>query len=116
MPEITITLPRSVLDALRLRERTTGEPVEHLVATALARELGLDHATLFQVSTAGALVAGVYEGVVTAAELSGHGDLGLGTFAGLDGEMVLVDGRCWRVAGTGEVTEASPATGSRSRW
>ena len=48
--------------------------------------------TLYQVSTATALVEGIYQGAVRVATLREHGDLGLGTFENLDGEMVIVDG------------------------
>jgi acetolactate decarboxylase len=34
-----------------------------------------------------------------------HGDFGLGTFANLDGEMVVLDGRVYQVQGTGRVSE-----------
>ena len=34
-------------------------------------------------------------------------DLGLGTFADLDGEMVVVDGHFWRVPGAGAIREAA---------
>jgi acetolactate decarboxylase len=36
-----------------------------------------------------------------------HGDFGLGTFENLDGEMVILDGRVYRVQGDGNVSEAS---------
>jgi acetolactate decarboxylase len=61
---------------------------------------------LFQISTSGALVAGVYSGLSTAKTVLEHGDFGLGAFADLDGEMVIVDGRAFRVQGTGQVSEA----------
>ena len=48
--------------------------------------------TLYQVSTASALVEGIYQGAVRVSTLREHGDLGLGTFEGLDGEMVIADG------------------------
>jgi acetolactate decarboxylase len=95
------------MDALLTRARTTGEPFEHIVMRALADQLKVPHATLFQVSTSGALVEGISQGIVTVGELKRHGDLGLGTFADLDGEMVVVDGRFWRVPGTGAVREAA---------
>ena len=44
--------------------------------------------TLSQVSTINALLAGVYDGILTVGELKGYGDFGIGTFEGLDGEMV----------------------------
>jgi acetolactate decarboxylase len=64
---------------------------------------------LFQASTIGALLEGAYDGDLTFAELAEHGDLGLGTLNGLDGEMIALDGRFYRadVDGTaGEVDEA----------
>jgi hypothetical protein len=41
--------------------------------------------TLYQVSTATALVEGIYQGAVQIATLREHGDLGLGTFERLEG-------------------------------
>jgi acetolactate decarboxylase len=61
--------------------------------------------TLYQVSTAAALVAGIYQGAVRVATLREHGDLGLGTFEGLDGEMVIVDGHFFQVRSDGTVRE-----------
>lgn len=51
---------------------------------------------LFQASTIGALLDGAYEGDLSFAELAEHGDLGLGTLNGLDGEMIALDGRFYR--------------------
>jgi acetolactate decarboxylase len=50
----------------------------------------------FQTSTLEALLDGRYEGDVTIGELRRHGDLGLGTLDGLDGELAVVDGEFWR--------------------
>ena len=61
--------------------------------------------TLYQVSTATALVEGIYQGAVQVAALREHGDLGLGTFEGLDGEMVVVDGHFFQVHSDGSVGE-----------
>ena len=47
---------------------------------------------LFQASTIGALLDGAFEGDLSFAELAEHGDLGLGTLNGLDGEMIALDG------------------------
>ncbi|MFP5222917.1 MAG: acetolactate decarboxylase [Acidobacteriota bacterium] len=47
---------------------------------------------LYQYSTLAALMAGNYEGQATVGELAAKGDFGLGTFNGLDGEMVVLDG------------------------
>jgi len=61
--------------------------------------------TLYQVSTATALVEGIYQGAVPVAALRKHGDLGLGTFEDLDGEMVIVDGHFFQVRSDGAVRE-----------
>jgi len=55
--------------------------------------------TLYQISTSSALVEGVYSGSVCSSVLLKHGDFGLGTFEGLDGEMVILDGQIYQVTG-----------------
>jgi acetolactate decarboxylase len=64
---------------------------------------------LFQASTIAALLDGAYDGDLTFAELAEHGDLGLGTLNGLDGEMIALDGRFYRAAADGAVAEVAPA-------
>src|SRR6266550_212003 len=54
--------------------------------------------TLYQISTSSALVEGVYSGSVYSSVLLEHGDFGLGTFEGLDGEMVILEGEIYQVA------------------
>src|ERR1700729_3613917 len=51
---------------------------------------------LFQTSTIQALLGGAFDGDVTLAELLEHGDLGLGTLNGLDGELIVLDGEAWK--------------------
>jgi acetolactate decarboxylase len=63
--------------------------------------------TLYQVSTATALVEGIYQGAVRVGTLREHGDLGLGTFENLDGEMVIVDGHFFQVRSDGSVRECN---------
>ncbi len=58
---------------------------------------------LVQISTIDALLGGMYDGVTPIGELKLHGDLGIGTFDGLDGEMVVVDGQVFRVPADGHV-------------
>jgi acetolactate decarboxylase len=62
---------------------------------------------VYQTSTMGALLDGIYDGDVTIAELLTHGDFGLGTFNQLDGEMVILDGTCYHLRADGSVTLAS---------
>lgn len=61
--------------------------------------------TSYQVSTASALVGAIYQGAVRVSTLREHGDLGLGTFEGLDGEMVIVGGHFFQVRSDGSVRE-----------
>ena len=63
---------------------------------------------VYQTSTMGALLGGVYEGDVTTRELLRHGDFGLGTFNRLDGEMLVLDGVCYQLRGDGSATIAGP--------
>lgn len=67
-----------------------------VVVASLQQYLGLDTAA-FQTSTIGAVMDGVYHGDITVGELREHGDLGIGTFDALDGEMVMVDGTTYRI-------------------
>jgi acetolactate decarboxylase len=57
--------------------------------------------TLTQVSTINALMAGVYDGVISSGQLKGYGDFGIGTFEALDGEMVILDGQIYQVKADG---------------
>ncbi|MDD1664251.1 MAG: acetolactate decarboxylase, partial [Methanomicrobiales archaeon] len=52
-----------------------------------------------------------YDAVEPAGVLMRNGDLGLGTFTGLDGEMVVVDGACYQVKSDGTVRPADPTQG-----
>jgi acetolactate decarboxylase len=45
---------------------------------------------IYQTSLMSALIDGVYDGNITIQQLLKHGDFGLGTFNGLDGEMVIL--------------------------
>lgn len=56
-----------------------------------------------QFTTIDALLAGVYDGEFPCRQVSSHGDLGLGTFDKLDGEMILVDGRIYQAKADGTV-------------
>lgn len=66
---------------------------------------------MYQVSTLQALALGYNEAVVTAEEVLKEGDTGLGTFEGVDGELIVLDGHCYRADENGDVTIVSPDTG-----
>lgn len=60
-----------------------------------------DNDVLFQTSTFDALLKGVYDGNMTFKELKKYGDFGIGTFNGLDGEMVEVAGKFYQIKADG---------------
>ena len=88
-------------EALKEERTRTGDSVAHIVERALANELDIKQHSLFQVSTSTALVEGVFDGCTCVHDLKRHGDFGLGTFEGLDGEMVMLDGVCYQVRAGG---------------
>ena len=53
--------------------------------------------TVFQVAAFEPFAAGEYAGITTFDELAKHGDFGLGTLTGLDGEMVAVNGVFYQI-------------------
>lgn len=57
----------------------------------------------FQTSSIDALLRGSFAGDLTLDELRIHGDFGLGTVQGLDGELIILDGVCFQVTSDGVV-------------
>jgi acetolactate decarboxylase len=108
MPIVTADIPASIKIALNKEIVRSGGDESAVVTAALAEYLGTSVHTLFQVSTSGALVAGVSAGAVSVKTILDHGDFGLGTFADLDGEMVVLDGCAYQVRGSGRVSQAPP--------
>jgi acetolactate decarboxylase len=76
--------------------------VRALTRAGLAHDPTVEH-TAFQAGTLDALMAGSYDGDLTVGELLSHGDLGIGTVAALDGELVVVDGAAFVVDGDARV-------------
>ena len=62
---------------------------------------------MYQVSLLQGLTYGDYCGSVTVGELKQHGDIGIGTFDGLNGELIMLDGEIYRAAGDGSVKAVS---------
>ena len=54
---------------------------------------------------------GYSRAVVSVEAFLQHGDIGLGTFEDVDGEMILLDGKCYRALEDGAVVEAAPEMG-----
>lgn len=74
----------------------------------IEKELRMD--TLFQVGTVISLLQGVYDGDVDFKTLALHGNTGLGTFNGVDGELIAIEGHFYRIDVTGVAQEVSPET------
>lgn len=62
-----------------------------------------DQHVLYQHSTLATLVPGLLKGTLTMKKLLQHGDTGIGTGEGLDGELIILDGQPYQVRSTGEV-------------
>ena len=56
---------------------------------------------IFQSSTINALIRGDYDGDMTYGQLREYGNFGLGTFNGLDGEMIACDGVFYQIKADG---------------
>ena len=66
---------------------------------------------MYQVSTLQALAMGYSRAVVSVGEFLQHGDIGLGTFENIDGEMILLGGKCYRALEDGSVVQADDDMG-----
>jgi acetolactate decarboxylase len=107
VPQLDETISPGLWRALLGHAQRSHESRAHVVSKALAEYLQVAHHTLYQVSTSTALVEGIYQGAVRVGTLREHGDLGLGTFEDLDGEMVVVDGQFFQVRSDGSVRECA---------
>jgi acetolactate decarboxylase len=75
-------------------------------AAYLLIPMGDEGDDLYQISTLEALFEGRYDGIRDVDDLMARGDTGLGTFEGLDGEMIVYGGNCYQVTSEGVVQVA----------
>ena len=68
----------------------------------------VDRDALFQLAAFNTFSMGNYTGTMTYADLAVHGDFGIGTFDGLDGEMIALNGIFYQIPSTGVPREALP--------
>ena len=71
----------------------------------------MNDAVMYQVSTLQALALGYTRAVITVGELKKHGDIGLGTFEDVNGEMIFIDGMCCRATEDGTAVTADDEMG-----
>ena len=60
---------------------------------------------LYEHGTLASLMAGNFDGTITLNELLSHGNQGVGTFAGLDGEVIILEGHVYQAVSSGKVNE-----------
>jgi acetolactate decarboxylase len=65
--------------------------------------------TLYQVSPFNAFSTGNFEGNTTFGELAKHGDFGIGTLNGLNGEMIAINGKFYQIPTEGAPREIAPS-------
>ena len=63
-----------------------------------------DRDTVYQLAPFLYILSGNYDGALTVAQFKAAGSLGIGTFEGLDGEAVMLDGVVYQVKGDGSVS------------
>ncbi len=79
-----------------------------MIPVAVFYELTLpEQNTLFQVSAFNVFSAGNFAGDTTYAELAKHGDFGIGTLNGLNGEMFATGGKFYQIPSDGHPREIS---------
>ena len=59
--------------------------------------------SMHQVSMMQTFMHGAYDGVITVGHLKANGDTGLGTFEGVNGEMIVLDGVVYQAAADGSI-------------
>lgn len=59
--------------------------------------------SMHQVSLMQSFMHGAYDGVISVGELKSNGDTGLGTFEGVNGEMIVLDGVVYQAKADGSV-------------
>lgn len=64
--------------------------------------------SIYQYNSIRELLLGHFDGGVLLSDLARRGDMGIGTFEALDGEMVAVDGHFFQVTSDGAVRAVSP--------
>lgn len=82
--------------------------IASLVTAGAVPAHAADPDTLYQLSTLGALQQGLLQPAMSIGDLRKHGDFGLGTYEGLNGEMVVNNGTVYQVPFSGKAKVAKP--------
>ncbi|GIO34462.1 MULTISPECIES: acetolactate decarboxylase [Paenibacillus] len=101
---VAAALSLSALTAFAAQDNSGNQTPQAPVATTTYKAQENKN-TLFQYSTINALMKGQFDGEMTLGELNKHGDTGLGTFNGVDGELTQLDGKFYRYTYEGRMVE-----------
>ena len=88
-----------------------GGTMENQSKTSVRSASMQNRGVIYQVSLLQGMLYGDYNGSVTIQELKEHGNTGIGTFNGLNGELIMLDGTVYRASGDGQV---EPVTDSET--
>ena len=72
-------------------------------AGSRAEDTRSDRDSVYQVALLQSLAQGHFDGIVTVGALKEHGDTGIGTFDGLNGEMIVLDGVVYQAIHDGSI-------------
>lgn len=87
-----------------MRYIKTLAPAILLILFSLSSSALPDRDITFQHSTIKALNSGLYEGTISLSGLKEHGDYGIGTYTGMNGEMICLDGVFYRIDTDGKAS------------
>jgi len=77
------------------------------MGTFLLTRPAADREVLYQVGSLSELEKSRLDGYWPVSILLEHGDIGMGTFNALDGEMIVIDGKCYKASSDGTVAQVS---------
>lgn len=72
-------------------------------STVSADNMLMQDDSMHQVSLMQSFMHGAYDGVISVGDLKSNGDTGLGTFEGVNGEMIVLDGIVYQASADGKV-------------
>lgn len=73
-----------------------GAMLFNTATTSAAPTVKNDRESIYQIALLQSLAMGHFDGAITVKQLKTFGDTGIGTFEGLDGEMIVLDGVVYR--------------------
>ena len=94
------------LAACSSQQESKSETTEKATEKTAEQTADKNTETVYQVALLQSLTQGYYDGIIKVSELKKHGDIGIGTFEGVNGEMIVLDGKVYQALGDGSVKEA----------